>query len=142
VQCIDPLNDPPSSNNPCELDGGRVPVELKANMSSPLRMVPGAGLDFGNVSVGKSSVAQTITLLNDPTLTPPQTVNFIGKIAVSGNYSETDDCPFSLASGASCTMSVTFKPSAAGHNPGMLTINYAASSLSGSQVVYLRGTGQ
>jgi hypothetical protein len=142
VQCTDPLNDPPSSNNPCELDGGRVPVELKANMSSPLRMVPGAGLDFGNVSVGKSSVAQTITLLNDPTLTPPQTVNFIGKIAVSGNYSETDDCPFSLASGASCTISVTFKPSAAGHNPGMLTINYTASGLSGSQVVYLRGTGQ
>jgi hypothetical protein len=142
VQCADPVNDPPSPSNPCELDGGRLPVELKANMSSPLRMVPGAGLDFGNVSVGKSSVTQSVTLLNDPTLTPSQTVNFVGKIAVSGNYSESDDCPFSLASGASCTLSVTFKPSGVGHNPGTLIINYIAGNVGGSQTVYLRGTGQ
>lgn len=142
VQCTDPVNDPPSSANPCELDGGRFPVELRANTPGPLRMSPGAGLDFGAVSVGKSSAAQSITLLNDPSVTPQQTVDFVGKILVGGNYTETDDCPFSLMPGASCTVLVTFSPAAKGHNPGTLTINYTANNVAGSQTVYLRGTGQ
>ncbi len=140
VQCTDPVNDPPSSANPCELDGGRVPVELKANISSPLRMAPGAGLDFGPVSVGKSSATQTITLLNDPNVN--QTVNFVGKIVVAGNYRESDDCPYSLAPNGSCVLLVTFSPTAKGHDPGTLTINYTANNVGGSQTVYLRGTGQ
>lgn len=144
VQCTDPVNDPPSQSNPCELDGGRFPVELKANIASPLRMSPGAGLDFGTVSVGKSSVTQTVTLLNDPSLTNPQTASFVGKVVVIGNYSETDDCPFSLAPGGSCILTVTFKPTAVGHDPGTLAINYTTNSNSAlqTQAVYLRGTGQ
>ena len=144
VQCADPVNAPPSQSNPCELDGGRLPVELKSNLASPLRMSPGAGLDFGNVPVGTSSVTQTVTLLNDPTLTNAQTVNFVGKVLVSGSYSETDDCPLTLAPGGACTLTVKFKPSAVGHNPGNLTINYTTNTNSSfqNQTVYLRGTGQ
>jgi hypothetical protein len=144
LQCPDPVNTPPSQSNPCELDGGRFPVELRANLSSPLRMSPSAGLDFGIVSVNKSSVTQSITLLSDPNLANPQTVSFVGKVVVSGSYSETDDCPFSLAPGASCTLTVKFKPSAPGHAPGTLAINYTTNSNSSfqTQPVYLRGTGQ
>jgi hypothetical protein len=144
VQCADPVNAPPSQSNPCELDGGRFPVELRANLTSPLRMSPSAGLDFGIVSVNQSSVTQTVTLLNDPNLANPQTVSFVGKVAVNGSYSETDDCPFSLAPGASCTLTVKFKPSAPAHAPGALAINYTTSSNSSfqTQPVYLRGTGQ
>jgi len=107
-------------------------------------MSPGAGLDFGNVPVGKSSVTQTVTLLNDPSLTNPPTVNFVGKVVVSGNYSETDDCPYSLAPGGSCTLTITFKPKAVGHDPGTIAINYTTSSDSNfqTQPIYLRGTGQ
>ncbi len=143
VQCPDPVNDPPSQSNPCELDGGRFPVELKANLGSPLRMSPGAGLDFGNVTVGKSSVAQTITLLNDPVANGP-TVNFVGKFVVSGSFTETDDCPASLAPGGSCALNVTFKPKNAGHNSGTIAINYTTSSNTGlqTQPVFLRGSGQ
>lgn len=149
-QCLDPVNDPPAPSNPCELDGGRFPVELKANLPSPLRMSPAAGLSFGNVTVGNSSVAQDITILNDPNLTCPpsspqcNTVNFIGKFVVTGNYSETDNCPFSLPSGASCVLSITFKPSAVGYRAGSIAINYTTTSNSSleSQSVYLRGTGQ
>jgi hypothetical protein len=136
VQCFDEV----SSN--CEIDSGRFPVELKANTPSPLRMAPGAGLDFGNQTVGKSSAALTISLLNDPTLTDPQTVTFIGKITVQGNYAETDDCPVTLAPGASCTLNVTFKPSSTGFIPGALTINYAPEPNGSPQFVFLRGTGQ
>lgn len=144
VQCTDPVNDPPAPSNPCELDGGRFPVELTANIASPLRMSPAAGLNFGSVPVGSSGMSQTIMLLNDPSLTPPQTVTFEGKVVVTGNYSETDNCPFSLAPGSSCTMTVNFTPSAKGHNPGNLAINYTTNSSNSfqTQTVYLLGTGQ
>jgi hypothetical protein len=143
VQCPDPVNDPPSQSNPCELDGGRFPVELKANLGSPLRMTPAAGLNFGNVTVGKSSVAQSITLLNDPVPNGP-TVNFVGKFAVGGSFTETDDCPPSLAPGGSCTLTIIFKPKNAGHNAGTIAINYttSANSTFETQPVYLRGSGQ
>jgi len=126
----------------CEIDGGRFPVELKANPPSPLRMSPDAGLDFGNVQKGKTSVQQAITLRNDPTDPNAGTVNFVGKVVVKGDYLETDDCPFSLAPGGICTLTVTFKPRVAGFDPGTLTINYAPEPTGNPQIVYLRGTGQ
>ncbi len=139
----------------CEIDSGRFPVELKANAPSPLRMSPAAGLDFGNQATGKTSAPMTITLLNDPNLTYPQcttqdcsTVTFVGKILVSGSYSESDDCPATLAQGSSCAVTVTFKPGGVGLNTGLITINYSQVSSSGvvtlanPQFIYLRGTGQ
>jgi hypothetical protein len=94
-------------------------------------------------------------LLNDPNLTYPQcttedcsTVTFVGKILVSGNYSERDDCPATLAQGSSCAVTLTFKPGSVGLDTGLVTINYSQVSNSGAvtlgnpQFVYLRGTGQ
>jgi hypothetical protein len=131
-----------SVTSDCEIDSGRFPVELRANTPSPLRMSPGAGLDFGSQAKGKTSAPLTITLLNDPTLATPQAITFVGKIAVQGNYSETDDCPVTLAPGSSCTLTVTFKPSNVGFSPGTLTINYAPEPFGEPQVVRLRGSGQ
>jgi Abnormal spindle-like microcephaly-assoc'd, ASPM-SPD-2-Hydin len=139
LECTSPPNAPLSPPS-CEIDSGRFPVELKANPASPLRMSPGAGLDFGNVNVGQASVQQTITLLNDPAAAT--TVNFVGKVVVSGSYSETDDCPFSLAPGSACTLTVTFKPKAVGFAAGALTINYTPNPNNTVETVYLRGTGQ
>ena len=135
-----------SQTSDCEIDSGRFPVELKANAPSPLRMLPNAGLNFGNQSVGHATASQTITLLNDPAANT--TVDFVGKVQVSGNYTETDDCPFTLAPGSQCTLTVTFKPKAVGYDPGTLTIQYTQVSSSGSQtpgnsqLVQLHGTGQ
>ena len=126
----------------CEIDSGRFPVELKANTPSPLRMSPGAGLNFGNQKKGTTSAPLTITLLNDPTLASPQTVTFVGKILVQGNYAETDDCPVTLAPGSSCTLTITFAPSGVGFESGQLTINYSPEPFGAPQFVYLRGTGQ
>jgi len=136
VQCSDTVT------SDCEIDSGRFPVELKANSPSPLRMSPGAGLDFGSQAMGKSSGPLTITLLNDQSLSNPQTVTFAGKVVVQGNYSETDDCPVTLAPGSSCTLTVTFKPSIVGFDPGTITINYSPEPAGAPQVIYLRGTGQ
>jgi hypothetical protein len=126
----------------CEIDSGRFPVELKANIPSLLRMSPSAGLDFGNQAVGKSSSPLLITLLNDPGLANPQPVSFVGKFTVQGNYAEADDCPVTLAPGSSCTLTITFKPSIVGFDQGMITINYSPEPNSAPQVIYLRGTGQ
>ncbi|MFZ0481034.1 MAG: choice-of-anchor D domain-containing protein [Terriglobales bacterium] len=142
LQCW-PAGSSPSESNPCEIDSGRFPVELKANGPSTLRMSPSAGLDFAPQKKGTTSAPQTVTLLNDPNLTTTQTVTFVGKIQVSGSYSESDDCPVTLDPGSSCTVTVVFKPSGVGFAKGQLTINYTP-QLNGSfqQFVYLRGTGQ
>lgn len=144
VQCTNAPAEPQSPPN-CEIDSGRFPVELRANKPSPLRMSPGAGLDFGTQNKGTTSAPLTITLLNDPNLSNPQTVTFVGSISVTGNYSIPaggDTCPATLAPGASCTLTVTFTPSSVGFKPGTLTINYSQEPFGQPQVVYLRGAGQ
>jgi hypothetical protein len=147
LQCW-PVGTPPSSSNPCEIDSGRFPVELKTNTPSPLRMSPSAGLDFGTEKKGSTSSPLLITLTNDPTLASPLTVTFVGRISTQGNYAENDDCPATLAPGSSCTLSVTFTPTGVGFESGALTINYTQETTGGvittgnPQFVYLRGTGQ
>jgi len=122
----------------CEIDSGRFPVELTANLPSPLRMVPAAGLDFGTQPRGMAGVPQTITLFNDPTDPKAATVNLTGNL-VTGDYAETDNCGASLAPGSSCTMTVTFQPKISGFDPGTITITY---TIGQTQTVHLRGTGQ
>jgi hypothetical protein len=122
----------------CEIDSGRFPVEITANTPSPLRMSPGAGLDFGSQTVGQASAPLTITLFNDPNDPMSGTVNFTGNL-VKGDYAESDDCGTSLAPGGSCTLTVTFKPKAVGFDPGTVTVTYTVGQ---TQIVHLRGTGQ
>jgi hypothetical protein len=127
-----------STTSDCEIDSGRFPVELTANLPSPLRMVPGAGLDFGTVTRGQKSNPLTITLFNDPKDPKAATVNLTGN-PVKGDYTERDDCGASLAPGSSCTMTVTFLPTKAGPDPGTITITY---TIGQTQTVHLRGSGQ
>lgn len=123
----------------CEIDSGRFPVELKSSLASPLRVSPGAGLDFGTWSSGQTSYPPlAITLSSDNSIANPQTINFTGNI-LKGDYAETDNCGISLAPGSSCTMSITFTPKVTGFDPGSITIAYNNGQ---TQVIYLRGFGQ
>jgi hypothetical protein len=122
----------------CEIDSGRFPVELTANLPSPLRMTPGAGLDFGVRSRGQAGAPLTITLFNDPKDPKAATVNFTGNL-VKGDYTESDNCGASLPPGSSCTMTVNFQPKIVGFDPGTITITYTVGQ---TQTVHLRGTGQ
>ena len=105
-------------------------------------MSPAAAVDFGTQTVGQATTQQTITLFNDPADPNSATVNFVGKVVVKGDYTETDDCPFSLAPGGTCTLTVTFKPKIVGYDPGMLTINVTPEPTGSAQIVHLRGAGQ
>src|SRR5215469_3693019 len=126
----------------CEIDSGRFPVELKANLPSPLRMSPGAGLNFGMQSVGQTSAPLTVTLFNDPKDLNAGTVNFTGN-RLQGDYFETDNCGGSLAPGSSCTLTITFTPQIVGYDPGNIAIGYTLRNIAQlPQAIYLRGTGQ
>ncbi len=127
-----------TTTSDCEIDSGRFPVELTANLPSPLRMTPGAGLNFGVVSRGTTSAPLTITLFNDPKDPNTATINFTGNL-VKGDYTESDNCGASLAPGSSCALTITFQPRILGFDPGTLTIAYTVGQ---TQTVHLRGTGQ
>jgi hypothetical protein len=126
-----------------EIDSGRFPVELKANFPSPLRMSPGAGLDFGVWLKGELSGPLTITLTNDQK--DNLTVNITGKSITGTDYLETDNCPATLSSGSSCTLSFTFQPSISGSDQSQFTITYNTvenQQFGLTQYIYLRGFGQ
>jgi hypothetical protein len=70
---------------------------------------------FNAQQVGTTSPAATVTLVSAGPLT-------IGSITPSANFTEQDDCPGSLPSGANCTIDVYFTPTSAGTVNGTLTI--------------------
>jgi hypothetical protein len=132
LQCTSP------SSSDCEIDAGRFPVEIRANPPSPLRMSPAAGLTFASQTKGTSSNPLTVTLYNDPANPNAGTVNFIGKL-VTGDYTETDTCPFMLESGQSCTLTIIFTPTVTGSDPGTITLGYNNAQI---QTIFLRGSGK
>jgi hypothetical protein len=131
LQCVG------STTTNCEIDSGRFPVELKANIPSTLRMTPGADINFGSQAVGQVTAPMTITLFNDPKDPKAATVNFTGNL-LQGNFSETDTCVGSLAPGSSCTFNVTFLPKSVGYASGSIIVAYTVGQ---TQTIYLRGTG-
>lgn len=94
-------------------------------------------LAFGNVQVGQSSVAQTVTLTNNGT----QALTFTGISVVTGtaDFGRSNNCGATLAVGASCTVSVSFTPSAAGDRTGVLVALHDGPG--GRTDVNLAGTG-
>jgi len=135
------------ANNPaepnCEIDSGRFPVEIKTNSPSPLRMTPGAALEFGTVLKGTASAPLTLTLFNDPTDPQTAAVTFISKAVTGNDYLETDNCPVTLAANQSCEITVIFTPTISGPDFGQIGLTYTSSVQSQvSLPIYLRGMGQ
>jgi hypothetical protein len=92
-------------------------------------------LSFAGQFVGTTSSAQTATLTNSG-----QTSLTIATIGASGDFSQTNNCGATLAAGANCTISVTFKPTAGGTRSGSLSV---ADNATGSpQTVGLSGSGE
>jgi hypothetical protein len=86
------------------------------------------------LSVASGSQAVTVTEgMNSSTLTG---------IAVTGDYSQTNNCPATLSTGQTCTVNVTFTPTAEGSRGGTLTIlSNASASPTVTSTVTLSGTG-
>jgi len=91
-------------------------------------------LAFGSVTVGSSSAPQVVTLTN----TGGAAATSFAVGAVPSGYSRTTTCTASLAAGASCTISVTFSPTAAQAYGGSITVTGSG----GTNVsIALSGTG-
>ncbi len=89
---------------------------------------------FGNENVGSTSSAQSVTVTN-----PGTTAVSMSSIGVTGPFGESNNCGTSLAAGASCTVGVTFAPTAAGSATGTLSVNSNAPN--SPLTVALSGTG-
>jgi hypothetical protein len=102
--------------------------------SGPAAQLSATSLTFPLTVVGTQSKAQTVTLTNagNATLT-------ISKIAASVNFTETNTCGTSVAVGASCTITITFKPTMPNALTGAVTITDNAAG--SPQSVALSGTG-
>jgi hypothetical protein len=106
-------------------------------------------LTFSKQTVGTTSAAQTVTLRNNllTTLTV-SSLTFTG--ADSGDFAQTNTCGGGLGGGglggggvaaqSTCTISVTFKPTAKGTRTATLNVNDSANNT--PQTVSLTGTGQ
>jgi hypothetical protein len=103
--------------------------------NAPVAVVMPTSLDFGSQLVTTtSSPAKTITLKNNGNL-----VLNIASITSSGDFAETNTCGTSLPAGMTCTISVTFTPTATGARTGTITITDNANG--SPRTVALTGTG-
>lgn len=115
-------------------------ISLTGTGTAPSVSLSPTSLTFAKQLVGTTSKAKTVTLTNSGTASLT-----ITSIASSGDFAQTSACPISpstLAAGANCTISVSFKPTAAGIRTGTLTITDNNNGVTGStQTVNLTGTG-
>ena len=106
---------------------------LSVLVQSPALTFSASGINVGNVTLGRSA-SQSLTLTNTGSA-----VLTIASISTSGPFSQTNNCPHSLAAGNACTITVTGTPTAKGPFTGLLTINDNAPG--SPQAIGLNGTG-
>jgi hypothetical protein len=133
-------NPRPDPGNPYALDIGA--HEFQAAV--PVITLSPLSLSFGNQPVGTTSAASMVTVANAG---PAGSVLYISSISLgganAGDFATTNNCPnvaTGLAAGASCTLSVTFKPLTVGARSAAITLTDNGSS-TGSQTISLSGTG-
>jgi lysophospholipase L1-like esterase len=159
IVTIELLSPATGTENPPALHGGvsdrstgaplaGVTVTTDANGGTQVVTPAGAGIvptyTVAPTTVALSSVTnvasapQLVTLTNTGTVALP-----IKSITLSGTnhvqFSETNTCGTSVAVGATCTISVVFKPTSIGSKTATLHVN--AGSGAGAQTVVLSGTG-
>jgi sugar lactone lactonase YvrE len=113
--------------------GGTQSVSLRGTGTAARPLLSSGYLNFGGGGVGSPTVPQNVVLFN-----AGNGLLSVSSISVSGgDFAMTTSCGSTLAAGASCTISVTFLPQAAGARSGMLMITDNA----GTQRVTLSGVG-
>jgi len=109
-------------------------TSLTGTGSAPVVSLSPTSLSFPGQLVGTTSSSQPVMFSNvgGATLT-------ISSFATSGDFGQSNNCGSSLGPGLSCTINVTFKPTAVGTRNGTLTVTDNAGN--SPQTAVLSGTG-
>jgi len=122
-------------------------IAITDNASAQPHMIPLTGtaigpgvtfspgmLDFGDQWVGTTSSPQTVTLANSG-----NTPLIISDVVATGDYGQASACVGTMAPGDSCTITVTFTPTATGPRNG--TVAVSDNGWASPQTVALSGVG-
>ena len=99
------------------------PVDLRIGIYHPsaVQVLPAAGVSYANQGVGTASAAQTISIMNGGA-----TAVMVASASVAGadaqDFAMTGNCAGALSAGASSTLDVVFRPTAAGRRTAYLTV--------------------
>jgi hypothetical protein len=113
--------------------GSPTTASLSGTGISPVTLSP-SSQSFGSQNIGTTSSGRTIQVTN----VQPVALS-ITSIQATGDFSETNNCPATLASGMGCPVTVKFSPTAAGTRSGQLQINDNA--VGSPQTAALTGSG-
>jgi hypothetical protein len=111
-----PLNGTLTINSNAAGSPQTFPIAIQTGTGGPV-LISSNGLGFPARLVGTASPSQSFTITN---LDYPNSVTFTNLalgtpapgLAISTDFSETSNCPVTLAPGASCTVNVTYSPTA------------------------------
>ena len=107
---------------------------LSGTGAAPVLVSP-TNVSFGSYTLGTTSPAKTVTIISHL-----NTELYFSSIVASPNFAiGINTCGAGIGAGASCTVGVTFTPTALGPVSGQLTINDSA--FGSPSVVQLSGTG-
>ena len=111
-----------------------VPLSLASAFGQTVTVSP-TSLSFGNQVLGTSSSVKKVTLKNAQS-TSISVSSIISNLA---DFTRSTSCSTTLTAGSSCTISVTFTPTALGLRSGTLSVNDTGAG--SPQTVALSGTG-
>ena len=106
--------------------------------TGPIVSLSPTSLSFGNQVVGTTSPVRRITLANTGVGPLPFSITITGTNAA--DFAQTNSCGTSVASGATCMINVTFKPTDTGSRRGTVVITDNATG--SPHAVALSGTGK
>jgi hypothetical protein len=113
-------------------------VALTGTGAVPVYGVSPSSLAFGSEQTTVASAPQTVTVTNSGTVALP-----LAGISLTGTnanqFTQSSNCAAPLAAGASCSIGVVYKPTAAGAHTATLTVNGGGGAA--AQSVALTGTG-
>jgi hypothetical protein len=120
-------------------DFGLDTVNVNAATAAPAVTLTPTSLTFASTTVGTTTAAQLVTIKNSGTATLNLTSETITGTNVTSFIKSATTCGTTLAAASTCTVSVEFKPAAAGALTALLSV---ADNASGSpQTATLSGTG-
>jgi hypothetical protein len=106
-----------------------------AGVSQPFLTLTPLNLSFPDQTVNTASPSQTVTVSN--TATTPLTFNNPA-FTISANFSQTNNCPTSLAQNATCSVNIAFLPTQNGAFTGQL---FASTNTGGSATTFVNLSG-